>query len=90
MKNLKKDGKTIIVISKDLVFLNSVVDSIKVFDNHEIKFSGDIIELVKDHSKLVDLPEIIKFIELANKKNANLTYTLDSKELLKDVYRSAY
>ena len=28
--------------------------------------------------------------ELANKKDANLTYTLDSKELLKDVYRSAY
>ena len=90
MKNLKKDGKTIIVISKDLVFLSSVVESIKVFDKHKLVYDGDIIELVKDHSDLVDLPEIIKFIELANKKGANLSYTLDSKELLKDVYRSAY
>ena len=29
-----------------------------------------------------------EFIEMSNKKGANLDYTLDSKELLKDIYRS--
>lgn len=88
--NLKKDGKTIIVISKDLVFLSKVVDSIKVFNNHEIIYDGDIIELVKTNPDIVEVPEIIKFIELANNKDANLSYTYDNKELLKDIYRSAY
>lgn len=88
--NLKKDGKTIIVVSKDLVFLSSVVDSIKVFKDHNIIYDGDIIDLIKDHSDLVEVPEIIKFIQIANNKGANLTYTCDNKELLKDIYRSAY
>ena len=30
------------------------------------------------------------YIKLANDKGANLEYTLDSKDLLKDIYRSVF
>lgn len=88
MRTLKHDGKTIIVISKDLVFMNQIVDSIHVVNEGEIVYNGQLNELFK--SDLVEEPDIIKFIKLANKKNAKLDYTLDSKELLKDIYRSVY
>ena len=46
-----------------------------------------MLDIVLENSRLFELPEIIKFINLANKKGAELTYTFDSKELLKDIYR---
>lgn len=88
MRTLKHDGITLIIISKNLVFMNQIVDSIQVVKDEEIIYNGKMLQLVKD--ELIDDPEIIKFIKLANKKGANLDITLDSKELLKDIYRSVY
>ncbi len=88
IRTLKKDGKTIVVLSNDLVFMNSIIDIIIVIKNGDISFEGSINDLIKSNE--VDDPEIIKFIKLANKKGAKLDYTLDSKELLKDIYRSEY
>ena len=33
------------------------------------------------------MPNIVKFIKIANKKGAMLTETLDINELIKDIYR---
>lgn len=88
IRMLKKDGKTIIVVSNDLVFMSSIIDSIMVVKNNDISFEGSLSDLIKLNE--VEDPEIIKFIKLANKKGAKLDYTLDSKELLKDIYRSEY
>lgn len=88
MRTLKRDGKTLIVISKDLVFLNQIVDSIQVIKDEKIIYNGKVRDLMNEG--LVDKPEIIRFIEMANKKGANLDITLDSKDLLKDIYRSVY
>ena len=88
IRTLKKDGKTIVIISKDLVFLSSIVSSIIVFDGEKIVYNGDIVELTKQ--ALVEDADITKFIKQANKKGAKLDFTLDSKELLKDIYRSVY
>lgn len=88
IRMLKKDGKTIIVVSNDLVFMSSIIDSIMVVKNNDISFEGSLSDLIKLNG--VEDPEIIKFIKLANKKGAKLDYTLDSKELLKDIYRSEY
>lgn len=88
VRAMKHDGKAILVISKDLVFLNQVVDSIIVVKNEKIVYNGKINELL--NLDLVEDEEIIKFIKLANTKKANLDMTLDSKELLKDIYRSVY
>lgn len=88
MRTLKHDGKTILIISKNLVFLSQIVDSISVVKNEKLVYNGKMIDLIK--LDLVDDAEIVKFIKLANKKNARLDMTLDSKELLKDIYRSVY
>lgn len=87
---LKKDGKTIVIISKDLVFLSQVVDDILVINDGCIVYNGSINELVLSDNLVLSDVEIIKFIKLANKKGARLDKTLDSKELLKDIYRSVY
>lgn len=88
IRTLKKDGKTIIIVSNDLVFLSQVVDKIMVVKNNDISFEGKIEDLIKLNE--VDDPEIIKFIKLANKRGAKLDYTMDAKELLKDIYRGEY
>lgn len=88
IRMLKKDGKTIIVVSNDLVFMSAIIDSIMVVKNNDISFEGSLSDLIKLNE--VEDPEIIKFIKLANKRGAKLDYTLDSKELLKDIYRSEY
>lgn len=86
IKMLKKDGKTVVIISNNLVFMSSVIDHVVIINNGSIFYEGNLDDLIK----LRDVPdtEIIKFIKLANKSGAHLNYTLDSKELLKDIYRS--
>lgn len=88
MRTLKHDGKTIIVVSKDLVFMDSIVDNITVVNDGEIVYNGKMHDCLG--ADFFEDEEIIKFIKSANKKGARLDYTLDSKELLKDIYRSVY
>lgn len=88
IRTMKQDGKTICIISKDLVFMNSIVDKLVIVKDGEFVYNGKLSEVI--NSDLVHEEEIIKFIRLANKKKAKLEYTLDSKELLKDIYRSVY
>ena len=37
----------------------------------------------------LETPNIVKFINAANKKNKNLTYTTNILDLIKEVYRNA-
>lgn len=90
LKSMKKDGMTIIFISKDLPYMNQFCDNITVIQGGDITYSGGISDLYKHKEVLSDMPDIYDFIELANSKGARLDYTLDSKELLKDIYRSVY
>ena len=82
----KYEGK-LIVISNDLVFLNLLCSNLIVVENNNIIFNDKIENIYKSRVK-IDYPEIIKFIRLANKKKAKLSYTVESHELLKDIYRS--
>jgi len=82
----KYDGK-LVFISNDLVFLNTLSNNIIVFKDGEIVFNGMFDKLYKDKIK-IEYPSIIKFIDLANKKDAKLSYTVETRELLKDIYRS--
>lgn len=82
-----KYNGTIIVISNDLVFLDLLCNYLIVFENGSIVFNDELKNIYKSRVK-VEYPEIIKFIRLANKSNAKLSYTVDNKELLKDIYRS--
>ena len=82
-----KYNGTIIVISNDLVFLDLLCNYLIVFENGSIVFNDELKNIYKSRVK-IEYPEIIKFIRLANKSNAKLSYTVDNKELLKDIYRS--
>ena len=82
-----KYNGTLIVISNDILFLNMLCSNIIVFEDGKIVFDGEFLDLYKSRVKL-NYPEIIKFIRLANKNKAKLSYNYDNKELLKDIYRS--
>jgi ABC-type cobalamin/Fe3+-siderophores transport system ATPase subunit len=78
-----------IVLSNDVLFQNFMCKHYIIMKNRIIKYQGDLINAIKQ--KLVPKPEIIKFVDLANsKKNVNLDYYLDNKELLKAIYRSVF
>ena len=77
-----------IIISNDILFINKCSKHLVIVKNRIIKYQGDIINAIKQD--LINKPEIIKFIDLANLKDANLDYTLDNKELLKAIYRSVF
>lgn len=82
-----KYSGNLIVISNDLVFLNSLCNYLIVFKDGNILFNDEFNNIYKSRVK-IEYPPIIKFIRLANKNNARLSYTVDNKELLKDIYRS--
>ena len=82
-----KYSGSILVISNDLVFLDLLCSYLIVFENNSIVFNDELKNIYKSRVK-IEYPEIIKFIRLANKSNAKLSYTVDNKELLKDIYRS--
>ncbi len=66
LRNLKSEGIAIIVLSKNLVFLDQIVNSIIVVKNNELVYNGKMSLLISEHIKLVDEPEILRFISLAN------------------------
>lgn len=82
-----KYSGSIVVISNDLVFLDLLCNHLIVFENGNIVFDDELKNIYKSRVN-IEYPEIIKFIRLANKSNAKLSYTVDNKELLKDIYRS--
>lgn len=78
-----------IIISSNTVFLNQISKDCLVMKNGIIKYQGQIIEGIK--SDQIKKCEIIDFIDIANqKKNAKLDYYLETKELLKAIYRSVF
>ena len=86
IKKLKNDGITMIFVTKDLLFANQIVENIIVIKNKKEVFNDTIDKLITKKN-IIDMPPVIKFVECANKKKAGLTYTLDHKELLKDIFR---
>lgn len=82
-----KYSGSIVVISNDLVFLDLLCNHLIVFKDGNIVFDDELKKVYKSRVS-IEYPEIIKFIRLANKSNAKLSYTVETHELLKDIYRS--
>ena len=84
-KMTNKYGKRIILFSKDINFLSTLCDTFVIYDKKIVYKTNDIFD-----DKLysyIDMPNIVKFIKIANKKGALLSPTVDINELLKDIYR---
>lgn len=87
-----KYNKTIILISKDTSLSYKVSDEIILLNKGSIVYAGNksILEDEKVLNNInVDVPEIVKFINISNKFDANLTYTSNILDLIKEVYRNA-
>ncbi len=85
IRKIKNDELSFVFLSTNMEFLYKVSDHLIIFNEGKIVYD-DLIENVYNES-IID-SKIIKFINLANNRGANLTYTFDRKELLKDIYRS--
>ena len=86
----EKYNKMIILITKDTNFAYEVSDEIFLVRNKEVmKCDKSILtnEEVLTKNNL-NVPDIVKFINSANKKGANLTYTPNILDLIKEVYRN--
>ena len=83
--------KTIIICSNDSNIIYSLCQKV-LFINDEKCFYDNTLDAFKDNSLLkkyhIDEPDIIKFINLAHKKNVDLRYSKDIRDLIKDVYKS--
>lgn len=85
IRKIKNDDLNFIFLSKDLEFLYRITNHLIIINDNKIIYD----DLIDDAYTLEGLDfKIINFIKLANKKGANLMYTFDRKELLKDIYRS--
>lgn len=87
-----KYKKTIIIITKDTNLPYEVSDEVVLIKDGSIVKYGTKEILTQD--KLISsigssVPEIVKFINVSNTMNANLTYTNNILDLIKEVYRNA-
>ena len=87
LRKLKSQKKTIIVITNDLGFMYEVADYVMIVVDKKLIYNGLKNEIFEAR-RIDDYPPIIDFIRKANNKGANLQYTMDVKELIKDIYRS--
>ncbi len=90
LNKLVKDNKTILISSNDSNVIYSLCKKI-LFVNSKDYYYGDINDI--SNKKLlkkydVEMPDIVKFVELAKAKNIKLKYSSDIRDLIKDVYRN--
>lgn len=78
-------NKKIILVSRDINFLVDMCDRITVYDKKIIYSTTDMFDGML--YRYIDMPNIVKFINIANSKGAGLSKTLDINELMKDIYR---
>lgn len=84
LRLMKRDGYTNFIVSNDLVYLSTIVDKLMVINSGSIVYDGsmhDYLNICEEN------PAILDFIKKSNEMGANLELTLDSRELLKDIYR---
>lgn len=87
LRTLKAKERTVIVITNDIGFLYEVSDMIIIVEDKKMIYNGTKNDLFTVR-RIKEYPPIIDFIRKANKRGANLLFTMDVKELLKDIYRS--
>lgn len=84
LRNLKKD-RIIIVTSRDVNFINQIADYVYILENKKIVLKGNKNDVFKNYRIK---PDIVSFIELVNKEKRILEDRDNTKDLMKDIYRS--
>ena len=78
-------NKKVILVSRDINFLASICDTFAIYGDKMVYHTKDIFD---DYLyTFIDMPSIVNFIKLAEKRGIKLAHTLDINELIKDIYR---
>jgi len=90
IKEMVKDNKTIIIGTNNSNNLYQLCKKLLLINSKDYYY-GDIDsfndkKLLKKYD--IDMPDIVKFIEIANKKGIKLKKSYDIRDLIKDVYRN--
>lgn len=86
----KKD-KILVIATNDVDLLYELTDEVIILKNSDILCQRDTLSLFKDVRFLeeegIDIPNLVKFTNLAKKKGVKLSYHRDILDLIKDVYK---
>ena len=90
IRDLKtKYKKTIIIASNDVNMLYEITDNIVILKNNKVYLSGSTNTIYEnqDIDNDIDIPDLVRFTNLAKKKKVKLSYHKDIRDLIKDVYK---
>ena len=87
---LIKEGRTIIIASHDVNVIYLRCKKV-ILVNRDNLYYGNIniltnCDILKKY--YLNMPDIVRFIELAKEKNIKIPYSQDIRDLIKDVYRN--
>ena len=87
---LIKEGKTIIIASHNTNIIYQLCKKVILVNKQDLYY--DSVKILTKHNVLekyhLNVPDIVKFIDLAKKKNIKIPYSKDIRDLIKDVYRN--
>ena len=94
LRNLKKSGKTIIIVSHDIDFIHKFVDYVYLLKDGQIYLEGNKYDVLSNEEAMSEcglvVPSILHFSNLVyNKKGVKIGYRDEINDLIKDVYRYA-
>lgn len=94
LKDLKKSGKTIIIVSHDINFIHKFVDYIYLIKNGKIFLEGNKYDVLSNEEAMTEcglvVPSLLHFSNLVyDKKGVKIGYRDEINDLIKDVYRYA-
>jgi len=86
-------NKTIIVLTKDTTFAHQVSDEVYLLHLTKLVAKGDKT-ILRDAEVLksigLEIPKIVKFVDLCNKKGHDINYYVNIQDLIKGVYNDVF
>ncbi len=86
-------NKTVIVLTKDTTFAHQVSDEVFLLHLTKLVAKGDR-SLLRDAQVLksigLEIPQIVKFVDLCNKKGHDISYYVNIQDLIKGVYNDVF
>lgn len=91
LKNMVRNKKTVIVGSNDSNTIYSLCHKVLLINDNNYLY-GDVLKIMIDKDNLKDYnieePDLVRFVNLVREKNVFLNYSVDIRDLIKDVYKN--
>jgi len=91
LRKLAEYNKNIILLTNDIEFLFNLTKKVVIVDNNEIKQVFNPVDWFNnDVYKYISKTPIIEFVSYCRSKNIKIEDSIETKELLKAIYRSVH